>query len=116
MKLKTEFEADDYREMVQEYFEQRGFKVNDLEELCADIKKAYPDGLVVSVSPLDKSVIKNTLDAPPKDDNTLTRLSHKDLIDPEKHIRDDAEEADVIQGLLSKSRELKKQKDTDDDG
>jgi hypothetical protein len=56
MKLQLEFEDADLREMIETYFKSNGFKVKNLDQLCAFFHKAFPDGIKVQAETLPPSV------------------------------------------------------------
>jgi hypothetical protein len=47
MKVSLEFEESDLKEMLTSYFRGNGFAVKNLDEVCMQFLKAYPDGLQV---------------------------------------------------------------------
>jgi hypothetical protein len=47
MKLQLEFEDNDLREMIEQYFSSNGFKVKNLDDLCNKFKVAFPTGIKV---------------------------------------------------------------------
>jgi hypothetical protein len=53
MRIKLEFEVPDLEEMLIDYFESKGFKINNLEEIINTFVKTWPQGLVVSATTMD---------------------------------------------------------------
>lgn len=47
MKVRLEFEETDLRDMLKSYFEREGFRVKNVEELCAQFAAAFPEGIFV---------------------------------------------------------------------
>lgn len=58
MKLQLEFEEDDLREMITQYFAGNGFQVKNLDQLCTLFSKAFPDGIKVQAEtvPIPKTM------------------------------------------------------------
>ena len=52
MKLNLEFEGPDLRDLIEEYFKRRGFKVKNLDALCVLFEKVYPNGITVKAETL----------------------------------------------------------------
>lgn len=50
MKLQMEFEDADFREMIFKFFDQQGFVLHNLDELCAHFNEVFPNGLKASVA------------------------------------------------------------------
>lgn len=125
MKIQLQFEPPDLSEMITQYFEARGFRVKNLEEICSKFDVAFPQGLVVDAEVAPVSPVAATIPAPPPPSLTITtggepsptgyRLKTADLFDPEFRgvpSRDDLlkQEAEEMQRILEKSRSLAEKK------
>jgi len=100
MKVTLEFEENDLREMLTSYFRGNGFAVKNLDEVCAQFKDAYVDGLKVqaeivamdppvpplSTAPPPRSSVEDAVDDTNETDEVTEAaepmLSLNDLTDP----------------------------------
>ena len=96
MKLTMEFEDADLRDMIDSYFESRGFKVENADELVEKFAGIFPQGIKVKVQVID--IVETTVStvpppSPPPSASpkpaTTKRLSMADLMDPSVSIEED---------------------------
>lgn len=52
MKLQLEFEEADLHEMIDEYFQRRGFKVKDLVAVTEKFSNIFPGGIKITAEPI----------------------------------------------------------------
>lgn len=72
MKLQLEFEEDDLREMITQYFAGNGFHVKNLDQLCALFSKAFPDGIKVQAETVPMVTPLSTFNNPITNEVVLT--------------------------------------------
>jgi len=119
MKIKLEFERHDLEEMLGSYFGNLGFRVKNLDELCAQFGEAFPGGLVVQAEIVDvpQEPVDELNDAPLVIERRVEPevkvleepieervLSFTDLMDPTMRTREDEErDAAEIRKIREKS-------------
>jgi len=86
MKLQLEFEDDDLREMIEDYFGRNGFKVKNLDQLCELFLKAYPDGIKVQAETTgpQEATTAAAPDAPSTEPPPSTELPEEEDSNPKK--------------------------------
>lgn len=96
MKLRVEFDADDFQSMIEDFFNEAGFSIStdELELLQAKFKKAFPDNIAITVMPGGKSEISRTESSPP--------LSPPSVEEPSPAVEDD----DAVEPVLSAAQLL----------
>jgi DNA-binding transcriptional MerR regulator len=125
MKIQLEFEDEDLRKMIIDYFEREGFEVKNIDELCELFKGAFPDGIKVHANILpDKpaETPRHSARAQPVEDDEDEPVATDDnpplgftqLLDPTPSRRTGRMEAVInrdvdgsdIQDVIRRSREL----------
>jgi len=121
MKLNLEFEIDDFKEMITDYFKTRGFKIRHIDEIVSKFMSAYPEGLIVEASPLNGEADTGSEEVPfeetvpeeiseNKKDSKST-LTYEQLMDPEEVVREENE----IEKLLKQSDKIIQEKGSEND-
>lgn len=92
MKVSLEFEESDLKEMLTSYFRGNGFAVKNLEEVCLQFLKAYPDGLQVQaeIIPMEPAV------APPAEHRQLN-------VDAQQAYEDERDDTDADEVMSTDS-------------
>lgn len=124
MKIKLEFERDDFQEMIQEYFKTTGWVVLNLEDVVEQFEAAFPGGIVVEAAvnrdvKATPSSTTSTVHEDPKgdaaadftpteektDEDGNPILDYASLTGPQD---DDDDSPDEISNILKQSETLKR--------
>ena len=91
MKIQLEFEDEDLKNMILQYFEREGFIIKNIEELCSKFKEAFPDGLKVyaELAPQNNSSSLPPLPEEAKDWPTYEEAAKETLNDEEPILKFD---------------------------
>jgi len=100
MKLRLEFDDDDFNEMITGYFVDRGFNVHNIKHVTDQFKTTYPEGLIIEASPLnghtpakpdtpdeikEDEVVEPT-ETEEKEEDKSGILSYNEIKDPTHHV------------------------------
>jgi hypothetical protein len=145
VRIHLELEADDVKDMIEQYFAAQGFAVRNLPLLCAAFETAYPEGIRVeaqpaqmpepepiparSFEPEDLVPVGITQEgslvvvAPPVSVGTKSnpRLKYSDMMDPSMHgnapSRDELllETQRELQEILSASKAIERERSSNNE-
>lgn len=77
MKIKLEFERDDFRKMIQQYFQTTGWEVLNLDDIVDQFDTAFPGGIIVRAEISAGAAVPSPEPAVPASDTADTEVAEE---------------------------------------